>query len=79
MYGTEAYGLNKSDIQSLNFEVNRFLMKLFKTANIYVIQERFFFNFKLPSALLINRSKVLMQKYINCDNLLCKVFRTETT
>ena len=80
MYGTEACGLKKSDIQSLDFAVNRFLMKLFKTANISVIQECVaFFNFKLPSALLINRSKVFMQKYINCDNLLCKLFRTETT
>jgi chromosome condensin MukBEF MukE localization factor len=80
MYGTEACGLKKSDNQSLDLAVNRFLMKLFKTANISVIQDCVaFFYFELPSASLINRSKVFMQKYINCDNLLCKLFRTDTT
>jgi hypothetical protein len=70
MYGTEERGLKKSDIQSLDFGVNRFLMKLFKTANISVIQEGVAFsNFKLSSALLISRSKVFLLKYNNCDNL----------
>ena len=80
MYGTEACGLKKSDFQSLDFGVNRFLMKLCKTTNISVIQECVaFFNFKLPSALLISRSKVFLLKYNNCDNLLCKLFRRGTT
>ena len=30
MYASEACGLNKYDIRSLDFLVNRFLMKLFK-------------------------------------------------
>jgi len=34
MYGTEACCLKKSDINSLDFAVNRFLMKLFKTNNM---------------------------------------------
>jgi len=45
MYATEACG---SDIHSLDFVVNRFLMKLFKTANLGVVQECLsYFNFKL--------------------------------
>jgi len=34
MYGVEACRLNKSDISSLDFVVNRFLVKMFKTNNI---------------------------------------------
>jgi hypothetical protein len=34
MYGSEACCLTQSNIRSLDFAVNRFLMKLFKTANI---------------------------------------------
>jgi len=78
MYGTEACGMKKSDIRSLDFAVNRFLMKLFKTGNISVIQDcTVFFNFMLPSTLLINRSKTFLRKYSNCDNFLCKLFPTK--
>jgi len=48
MYATEACCLNQSDIRSLDFVVNRFLMKVFKTANLGLVQEcLFYFNFKL--------------------------------
>jgi exonuclease III len=78
MYGTEACGLKKSDIRSLDFTVNRFLMKLFKTGNISVIQDcTFFFNFMLPSTLLVNRTKIFLRKYNNCENFLCKLFPTK--
>jgi hypothetical protein len=39
MYGSEACGLKQSDIRSLDFAVNRFVMKLFKTTNISVIRD----------------------------------------
>jgi hypothetical protein len=42
MYGSEACGFEacaQSDCRSLDFAVNHFLMKLFKTANINVIQD----------------------------------------
>ena len=77
MYGTEACGLKKSDIRSLDFTVNRFLMKLFKTGNISIVKEcSVFFNFLLPSTLLVNRKKIFLRKYNNCDNFLCKLFST---
>ena len=34
LYGLEACPLTKSDLQSMDFVINRFLMKLFKTKNI---------------------------------------------
>ena len=39
LYGLEACPLNKSDNNSLDFAVNRFLMKLFCTTNIEMITE----------------------------------------
>ena len=39
MYGTEACRLKKSDINSLDFAVNRFLMKLFKTNTMSIIDD----------------------------------------
>jgi len=42
--------LRKSDCSSLDFVVNRFLMKLFKTNNIDVVNYcRMQFNFELPT------------------------------
>jgi hypothetical protein len=75
MYGSEACGLKQSDIRSLDFAVNRFLMKLFKTANINVIQDCItYFDFKLPSSLLVTRTRTFLSKYNACENLLCKLF-----
>ena len=39
LYGLEACFLTLSDIRSLHFAVNRFLMKLFKTVNMEIIQD----------------------------------------
>jgi hypothetical protein len=75
MYGSEACCLRQADIRSLDFAVNRFLMKLFRTNNMTLIQDCVgYFNFKLPSSLLINRAKTFLQKYNCCDNLFCKLF-----
>ena len=47
---------NNRNIQSLDFTVNRVLMKLFKTSNIEIISEcRNFFGIKLPSVQLVKR------------------------
>jgi len=51
LYGLECFLVAKADIKSLDFAVTRFLMKLFRTTNIDVIEEckLFFFNFLLHS------------------------------
>ena len=75
LYGSEACGPNKVDIHSLDFAVNRFLMKLFKTANSGVIKDCVsYFEFKLPSVLIIERTRKFMTKYEMTDNLFCKLF-----
>jgi hypothetical protein len=68
-------GLKQSDVRPLDFAVNRFLMKLFKTANINVTQDCItYFDFILPSALLIAGTQIFVSKYNACENLLCKLF-----
>ena len=75
LYGTEACGLNKSDVRSLDFVVMRFAMKLFKTNNAGLVLEILsFFNFKLPSLLIIGRSESFVGKYRACNNCFCKMF-----
>lgn len=75
LYGTEACGLNKSDIRSLDFAVMRFLMKLFRTSNANLILEILsFFNFKLPNLLITERSKSFYEKYRSSDNFMCRMF-----
>ena len=58
LYGLEVCSLSKRHMQSLDFTVNRVLMKLFKSSNIDIINVcRVMFNFRLPSELLACRSE----------------------
>jgi hypothetical protein len=64
LYGFEVCDLKKNDFNSLDFVVNRLLMKLFKTNNMATISEcAAYFNFKLPSALLVSRFNKFVSKY----------------
>ena len=57
LYGLEACPLNKSDLHSLDFVINRFFfMKLFKTSNIETVSCQEYFSFALPSTLWAKRS-----------------------
>jgi len=50
LYGLEACALNKSQITSLDFVINRFFMKLFNTNNIEIVKAcQECFSFELPS------------------------------
>jgi len=58
LYGLDACPLNKSDIglNSLDFVVNQFFMKLFCTSDINIVYEcQLMFNFKIPSEWLAQR------------------------
>jgi len=56
-YGLESCALNKSQIASLDFVVNRFFMKLFNTNNIETVQAcQEFFSFELLSDQLAKRA-----------------------
>ena len=64
LYGLEACPLNKSQLNSLDFVINRFFMKLFVTLDRNIVencQEKF--GFMLPSSLLEKRKKKFETKY----------------
>jgi len=74
LYGLEACPLRKSDINSLNFVVNRFFMKLFRTSNIDIVNYcRAEFNFELPDTVIEQRTSQFRDKYRTSDNLYCKL------
>ena len=56
LYGLEACPLTKSDLQSLDFVINRFFMKLFTTKSIETVKYcQEYFDFSLPSVLWAKR------------------------
>jgi len=58
IYGLECFALTNSDLKSLDFAVNRFLMKLFRSNNTEIIAEcRRYFQFNLPSELIEKKIK----------------------
>ena len=49
-YGLEMYPMKIPDLRSLDFVINRFFMKLFKTNAIYTVKVcQEYFDFELPS------------------------------
>jgi len=57
MYGLEACPLVQSDLSSLDFVINLFFMKLFKTNNIDIVKTcQDYFNLEMPSTLWTKRS-----------------------
>jgi len=80
LYGLEALPLNKAQLASLDFVVNRFFMKLFKTTDIQVVimcREHFmlpfmvnkdvYFDFVLPSLQLDRRRRSFVGSPVTMD------------
>jgi len=66
LYALEACPLTKTDRRSLDFDVMRFLMKLFCTSNSDIINEcRVYFRFKLPSEIIPRRVDKFMSELSN--------------
>lgn len=63
LYGIEAFPLTRYLLNSLDFTVNRFFMKLFKTSSLVTIAAcQDAFGFKMPSSLLPERQRRLIAK-----------------
>jgi len=76
LYGLEACPTNKSDLRSLDFVLDRFCMKLFRTSNVAIVRQcQELFGFQLPSLTLCKRVDKFVGKYYASDNLLCKICR----
>jgi len=73
LYGLEACSLTKTDLRSLDFTVNRVLMKIFKTSNIQIVKEcQEFFGFQSPSTLLTRKMNNFVNKCGSSLNSVCK-------
>ena len=60
----------KADLRSLDFVVTRFLMKLFRSSNIDIINDcRLYFNFPVPSEIIEKRREKFLCKYKHCDSI----------
>jgi len=60
LYGLEACSLTKSDLCSLDFVINRLLMKLFETRNMEIVKYcQSVFNFVIPSVQVAQKVKNL--------------------
>jgi len=71
LYGLEVLNLNKSQLNSFDFVANRFLMKLFNTNNMQIIEfccEQFIFI--LPSRQIANRRDKFIKSVSPRTNLL---------
>ena len=64
IYSLEVCNLDKRMLQSLDFTVNRFFMKLFRTSNIEIVHYcQTVFGCELPSILLIKRYEKFIKKF----------------
>jgi len=70
MYGLEALSLVKSDLLSLDFVVNRFFMKLFKTL-LKLVNSRPKFNFEMPTT-VEKRCASFDFKFSSSENIFCE-------
>jgi len=70
LYGLESLRLYKYQLNSLDFTINRFFMKLFRTTDmrtIVILQEMF--NFALPSVRIARRTEKFVKELTFCDVL----------
>jgi len=64
LYGLESFSLYQYQLNSLDFVINRFFMKLLKTSDINVVAEcQELFGFDLPSVQLACRRKKFLEKF----------------
>jgi exonuclease III len=73
IYGSEACGLNKSAINSLDFTFVRFMCKIFKTSNRQVILDCLdYCALELPSVQIQKRFQKFMNKFSVVENSFCQ-------
>ena len=68
LYGIECYSLTIADVKLLDFTVIRFLMKLFKSATIDIINDCLLY-FSLPGELIQERKEKFVSKFACFHNL----------
>jgi len=77
LYALEACPINRPKTQekSLEFTINRVLMKIFRTVSVNVIREcRLWFGIPDIKVLVVKRKKKFLMKFANSANGLCQLF-----
>ena len=75
-YGPEVYPLHKSDIKSIDYALTSCLKKIFCTNSEEIISEcRDMFNCLHAEYTVAKRKKKFLLRFVDCDNLICSVFR----
>ena len=66
LHALEVCALDKRSVQSLDFTINRFFVKLFKTSSIVTVRDcQSFFGVDLPSIVLAKRFDKFVDRYGN--------------
>ena len=74
-YAIEACPVNKTQKKSLEFTINRMLMKLFRAVSSDLIKEcRCVFGITDTTLSIVKRKMKFLRKYCNSENGLCKLF-----
>ena len=62
------------DRNSMDFAINRFMMKLLKTGNIDIVEEcMFYFNFQSVSMRIAARTVNFAKRFAACPNTICQM------
>jgi len=68
-------GITLSDMRSQDFTFNRFMIKLFKTADMNIIKDcQAYFGTQLPIEILSKRRSKFLEQYSNSTNCLSHYF-----
>jgi len=71
----QACPVYKTQLRSLEFALNRVLMKVFRTTSMDVIAEcRYWSGLLEMKTLIAKRKQRFMAKYVQSDNVLCQLF-----
>ena len=75
LYALEACPVNKTQLRSLEFTLNRVFMNVFRSTSMDVIAEyRYWFGLLEMVTLIVKRKQRFMAKYVQSDNELCQLF-----
>jgi len=75
LYALEACQVNKTQLRSLEFTLNRVLMKVLRTTSMDVIAEcQYWSGLPEMETLIAKRKQRFMAKYVQSDNVLCQLF-----
>jgi len=70
LYGLDVCCLRKAEVNSLDFVINRFYMKLFRTNNMNTTKDcQAYLNLNLPSELLVKRYDKFLSKLSAINNI----------